>query len=121
MNYRDKTVSYATDGSLVNPLEATYAALTGCAGVYAMKACKTLGIPDEGITIFLRPTVHPSNPSMPVRFETTVSFPSRVTQEQRRAILASIEKCAVKGLIQNGDNIEFEVKAAESDPAETGR
>ena len=28
---------YATDGSLPNPLESTYAALAGCAGVYARK------------------------------------------------------------------------------------
>ena len=45
--------------------------------------------------------------------ETVVTFPSRVTPEQRAAIVASIEKCAVTELIRNGGNLEFEVKAAD--------
>ena len=120
VNYRDKKVSYATDGSLVNPLEATYAAMAGCAGVYAIKACKALGISDEGIAIGFRPVVRPSNPSLPARMETVVTFPPRFTPEQREAILASIGKCAVKELIRNGGNIEFEVKASEPEPATAG-
>jgi hypothetical protein len=36
--------NYSLDGSLMNPLEAFYAALAACAAVYAKKACKSLGI-----------------------------------------------------------------------------
>jgi len=110
VTYRDKTISYATDGSLPNPLEATYAALAGCAGVYTIKACKALGIPDEGIGISVKPVVRPANPSMPARIETIVAFPGRIGPEQREAILASIDKCAVKELMKNGGNVEFNVK-----------
>ena len=37
-------VSFALNGSLMNPLEGFYATLAGCAAVYAKKACKELGI-----------------------------------------------------------------------------
>ncbi len=113
VRHRDKTISFATDGSLLNPLEATYAALAACAGVYAGKACKELGISSEGIAIDLKPVVRPTHPSLPARISTVVSFPPRFTPEQRKAILASIEKCAVKELVRNGGTIEFEVRTDE--------
>ncbi len=112
VTYRDKTVSYDVDGSLPNPLEAAYAALAGCAGVYAMKACKELGIPYAGIGIDLKPVVRPANPSLPARIVTTVAFPAHVGREQREAILESIGKCAVKELIRNGGSVEFRVEEA---------
>jgi uncharacterized OsmC-like protein len=113
VTYREKTISYSVDGSLPNPLEATYAALAGCAGVYAKKACKALGISDAGIDINLRPMVKASNPSMPERFVTAVTFPPHIGREQRDAILESIGKCAVKELVKNGSGVDFQVKETE--------
>lgn len=107
VQYKNHTVSYGVDGSLPNPLEATYAALTGCAGVYTRKACKTLGISAEGIEISCKPVVRQGNMLIPARFMTEVSFPERVTAEQREAILQEISRCAVKLLIHDGAQIEF--------------
>ena len=42
VRYKGHTITYGLDGSQPNPLEATYAAIAGCAGVYARKACKAL-------------------------------------------------------------------------------
>ena len=106
---RKHTISYANDGSLPNPLEATYAALAGCAGVYAKKACRELGIDDTGIGIGLKVVARPEQPLMPARLVTTLKFPERFTPEQRRTVIAAIEKCAVKALIQAGAQIEFSV------------
>lgn len=106
VHYKNHVVSYGVDGSLPNPLEATYAALTGCAGVYTRKACKTLGISAEGIAISCKPVVR-GNPLIPARFMTEVSFPERVSSEQREAILKEIGHCAVKVLIHDGAQIEF--------------
>lgn len=102
-------IAYATDGSLPNPLEATYAAMAGCAGVYAKKACKELGIDDTGIAISLKVVSRPEKPLLPGRMVTAVEFPARIGPEQRAVILASIEQCAVKDLIQHGAEIEFSV------------
>lgn len=113
VKYRNHTLSYATNGSLPNPLEATYAALSGCAGVYALKACKSLGISAEGIAISVKPVVQAATSLIPTRVVTRVSFPERITAEQQAAILASIQKCAVKELMRQGAGIEFVAEAME--------
>lgn len=107
VQYKHHTISYGVDGSLPNPLEATYAALAGCAGVYARKACKALGISAEGIAISCKPVVRQGNMLIPARFVTEVSFPERIMAEQRLRILDEITQCAVKQLIHNGAQIEF--------------
>lgn len=107
VRYKNHLVSYGLDGSLPNPLEATYAALAGCAGVYARKACKALGISAAGIEIDCKLVVRSGNPLMPARFVTEVSFPEHLASAQRQRILDEIAQCAVKQLIQGGANIEF--------------
>jgi uncharacterized OsmC-like protein len=109
VNHRNHVSTFAMDGSLPNPLEALYAALAGCAGVYAHKACKKLGLNSQGITISCRPFAPPGNPLALKRFKTTVSFPENFSEDQRTAILQSIAHCAVKEIIQAGSSIDFEV------------
>jgi uncharacterized OsmC-like protein len=101
---------YATDGSLPNPLESTYAALAGCAGVYARKACRALGVDESGIAISLRVVASAGRPLLPARVVTMVEFPERFDADQRTAVLASIQQCAVKALITDGAGIEFLVE-----------
>ena len=111
VQYKNHLISYGLDGSLPNPLEATYAALAGCAGVYSRKACKSLGIAFEGIEISCKPVVKTGgNVLIPSRFVTEVKFPERVTPTQRQTILEEISRCAVKLLIHEGPSIEFVVK-----------
>jgi uncharacterized OsmC-like protein len=105
--YRNFTFEYSTNGDQPNPLEAMYAAITGCAGVYAKKSCKSLGISDEGISISVKPIASPNNPLLPVRIVTALGFPSEFTPEQRAEVQASVSQCAVKELIAEGASIEF--------------
>jgi uncharacterized OsmC-like protein len=107
VHYKNHVMSYAQDGSLPNPLEATYAALAGCAGVYSRKACKALNISAEGIEISCKPVVRTGNLLIPSRFMTEVRFPERFTAAQRQSILEEIGRCAVKLLIHDGASIEF--------------
>lgn len=115
VHYRKHVISYGLDGSLPNPLEATYAALAGCAGVYSRKACKALGISADGIEINCKPVVSSGNTLIPRRFVTEVAFPERIDAEARQKILEEVSRCAVKQLIHDGASIEFlsnEVSAA---------
>jgi len=115
VHYKKHTISYGLDGRLPNPLEATYAALAGCAGVYSRKACKTLGISAAGIEINCKPVVRNGNPLTPSRFMTEVRFPQRISAVQREDILREIGHCAVKVLIHDGASIEFFTQEISSD------
>lgn len=109
---RNHRYAYAGDGSLPNPLESAYAAIAGCAGVYARKACRELKIDETGIAISVRIAASAARPLMPARIVTTVDFPARFGADERAAVLASIDQCAVKALIQGGAAIEFVVAEA---------
>lgn len=107
VHYKNHLISYGSDGNFPNPLEATYAALAGCAGVYSYKACKALGISADRIKIDCKPVVRAGNILLPSRFVTEVRFPECITAEQRQSILEEINRCAVKQLIHNGAGVEF--------------
>lgn len=101
--------NYALDGSLMNPLEAFYAALAACAAVYAKKACKPLGISAAGIEINCKPFAGPGGPLTLAKFKTEIRFPAGFTAEQKAAVIDSIAHCAVKEVVADGPNIEFSV------------
>lgn len=103
------TVTYAVNGSEMNPLEAFYASLAGCAAVYAKKSCKELGVSADGIEIGCKPFAGKAGPLSLAKFKTEVHFPERFTVEQKMQILDSIAHCAVKEIVQDGPNIEFSV------------
>lgn len=104
--------TYALDGSLMNPLEAFYATLAGCAGVFAKKSCKALGISAEGIEISCKPFAGPGGPLTLAKFKTEVRFPAGFTPEQKAAVMQSIGECAVKEVVKDGANIDFQVSEA---------
>ena len=110
---RTKSMRFALDTSGMNPLEAFYATLAGCAAVYTKKACKELGISAEGIAINCRPSAGKGGPLTLGRFETELTFPARVTPEQREAIVTSVAHCAVKEVVKDGAAIDFTVKVSD--------
>lgn len=102
---------YALDGSLMNPLEAFYASLAACAAVFTKKACKSLGVSPAGIAIDCKPFAGAGGPLTLAKFRTEVRFPAEFTEEQKAAILHSIATCAVKEIVIDGANIDFQVEA----------
>lgn len=102
-------VTYGLDGSQMNPLEAFYATLAGCAAVFAKKACKPLGISAAGIEISCKPFAGPGGPLTLAKYKTEVRFPEGFSAEHKAAILDSIQHCAVKEVVKDGAGIEFVV------------
>jgi uncharacterized OsmC-like protein len=100
---------YSVNGSLMNPLEAFYAALAGCAAVYTKKACKELGVSPEGIAIDCKPFTGTGGPLHLARFRTEIRFPAQFSADQKAKIMDSIAKCAVKEIVKDGGNIDFQV------------
>lgn len=110
VSYKNHVIGYAMDGSRINPLEATYAALAACAGVYAYKACKAMGLSSQGIAVECKPVMRGGDMLMPARFVTEVTFPENFSSEQRQQVLDEIGQCAVKKMIHDGSTIEFETR-----------
>jgi uncharacterized OsmC-like protein len=98
---------YSIDGSKANPIEATYAALSACAGVYAIKACKKMNLSPMGIRISGKPYLEKTNPLMISKWLTSISFPHGWTEENKALVIGEIQKCAVKEMISKGVEIEF--------------
>lgn len=107
-------VKYASDGSLINPLEAFYAALAGCAAVFAKKACKDLGLSAQGIWIGCKPFAGSGGPLTLARFKTEVRFPDGFSPAQKEAVLEAIRQCAVKKIVEAGASVNFSVAEAAS-------
>lgn len=106
------SVSYSVNGTKMNPLEAFYASLTGCAAVYAKKACSQMGISAEGIEINCVPKAGNNGALSLGKFKTEIKFPDSFTKEQKEKIIDSISHCAVKEIVKSGDQILFEVSEA---------
>lgn len=108
---RKHKYAFAIDGSLPNPLEATYAALAGCAGVYTIKACKSLGKSYEGIKISGVPFNLKENPLLISKWVTKITFPESWTESEKAVLIDDVQKCAVKELLIYGHEIEFITEA----------
>lgn len=107
VNSKKFAFDYAIDGSRENPIEATYAALAGCAGVYALKACKKMNLSPMGIKITGKPYMDRANPLMLSKWVTHISFPDGWSEENKQIIIGEIQKCAVKEMISKGFEIDF--------------
>ena len=114
VNGKKNSIAFAIDGSAFNPLEAFYAALAGCAGVFAHKACAELGLSSASISISVRPFSSASNPFIPAKVSTVVAFPDGFAPEQKAFVLESISACAVKQAVANGASIAFELAEAQA-------
>ena len=100
-------VTYSVNGSLMNPLEAFYAALAGCAGVFAKKACKRLGVSPLGIEINCKPFAGSGGPLTLGKYRTEVRFPAGFSADQKTEVLEEISTCAVKEVVKAGASVEF--------------
>lgn len=103
-------VSYAVNGSLMNPLETFDATLAGCAAVFAKKACRELGVFPDGIAIDCKPYAGLRGPLTVSKFKTEVTFPEHFSSEQKARVLDAIRHCAVKPIVQFGPEISFLVE-----------
>ena len=77
--------------------------------MYAKKACKGLGIKAGGIEISCKPFAGAGGPLTLAKFKTEVRFPAEFTADQKSAILESIAHCAVKDIVVDGPDIDFQV------------
>ncbi len=112
VNYKNHIFSYSTDDSNPNPFEALFAAINACAGVYAIKACKKLGMSFSDIVIetSLKNIAENKFHIFGINgVHTKITFPNGFSEENKEYVIDYIKNCAVKEFIANGEKIDFSI------------
>ena len=104
----DQPVRYKGDGTAPSPFDYFLASSALCAAYFVKIYCKARGIPTEDIKLSQNNIVDPENRYKQI-FNIQIELPSSISEKDRAGILASMERCTVKRVIQN--NLEFKIEA----------
>ena len=104
----DQPVRYKGDGSAPGPVDYDLASSALCAAYFVKLYCN---IPTENIRLSQNNIVDPENRYQQT-FKIQVELPPDISEVNRRGILASIERCTVKKVVQTGP--EFVIEEVES-------
>ncbi|MEN9902088.1 MAG: hypothetical protein RL651_752 [Pseudomonadota bacterium] len=107
----DQPVRYKGDGSAPGPFDYFLASSALCAAYFVKLYCDTRNIPTENIRLSQNNIVDPENRYQQT-FKIQVELPPDISEVNRRGILASIERCTVKKVVQTGP--EFVIEEVES-------
>ncbi len=107
----DQPIRYKGDGSAPGPFDYFLASSALCAAYFVKLYCDTRNIPTENIRLSQNNIVDPENRYQQT-FKIQVELPPDISEVDRRGILASIERCTVKKVVQTGP--EFVIEEVES-------
>ena len=107
----DQPIRYKGDGSAPGPFDYFLASSALCAAYFVKLYCDTRNIPTENIRLSQNNIVDPENRYQQT-FKIQVELPPDIADVDRRGILASIERCTVKKVVQTGP--EFVIEEVEN-------
>jgi ribosomal protein S12 methylthiotransferase accessory factor len=88
-----------------SPYELFLAALTACAGFYAVQFCRKRGIPTDGLRVSAQAS-REAEGKLTDAIRIDVELPQGFPEQYRAAILRAIDQCAVKKALENPPRIE---------------
>ncbi len=103
----DQPVRYKGDGSAPGPFDYFLASSALCAAYFVKLYCDTRNIPTDNIRLSQNNIVDPENRYQQI-FKIQVELPPDIAEVDRRGILASIERCTVKKVVQTGPEFVIE-------------
>ena len=103
----DQPVRYKGDGSAPGPFDYFLASSALCAAYFVKLYCDTRNIPTDNIRLSQNNIVDPENRYQQT-FKIQVELPPDIAEVDRRGILASIERCTVKKVVQTGPEFVIE-------------
>jgi ribosomal protein S12 methylthiotransferase accessory factor len=107
----DQPIRYKGDGSAPGPFDYFLASSALCAAYFVKLYCDTRNISTEHIRLSQNNIVDPENRYQQT-FKIQVELPPDISEVDRRGILASIERCTVKKVVQTGP--EFVIEEVEN-------
>lgn len=102
----DQPVRYKGDGTAPSPFDYFLASSAMCAAYFVKVYCKARNIPTEDIRIGQENIVDPEN-RYNQTFRILVELPEGLSEKDRQGILASIERCTVKKVIQESPKFQI--------------
>ncbi len=104
----DQPIRYKGDGSAPNPFDYFLASSALCAAYFVRVYCLAHDIPTDDIRLSQNNVVDPENRYQQT-FQIQVELPEDLSEKDRAGILRSIDRCAVKRVIQQTPEFEIEV------------
>lgn len=107
----DQPIRYKGDGTAPGPYDYFLASSAMCAAYFVKVYCNARNIPTDEITIKQNNIVSPEN-RYKQDIHIQISLPDSISEKDKKGILASIDRCTVKRVIQNSP--EFKIEAINS-------
>ncbi|MAZ48639.1 MAG: OsmC domain/YcaO domain-containing protein [Halobacteriovoraceae bacterium] len=104
----DQPIRYKGDATAPGPFDYFLASSAMCAAYFVLVYCKARGIETTDISISQNNIQDPEN-RYQQKIEITLQIPDSISQKDREGMIASIDRCTVKRVVQNSP--EFILKA----------
>jgi ribosomal protein S12 methylthiotransferase accessory factor len=105
----DQPVRYKGDGTAPGPFDYFLASSALCAAYFVKVYCKARDIPTEDIKVTQNNIIDPEN-RYNQTFNIQIELPADISEKDRKGILASMERCTVKRVIQNAPGFKIDAK-----------
>jgi len=104
----DQPIRYKGDGTAPGPFDYFLASSAMCAAYFVKLYCNTRNIPTSDIKVTHNNIIDPEN-RYKQKFIIQIDMPDSISEKDKAGILASMERCTVKRVIQN--EIDFHIEA----------
>src|SRR5690606_29929601 len=105
----DQPIRYKGDGSAPSPFDYFLASSALCAAYFVKVYCVARGIPTEDIRLSQNNIIDPEN-RYNQTFNIQIELPASISEKDRAGILAAMDRCTVKRVIQNNPGFQIEAK-----------
>ncbi len=106
----DQPIRYKGDGTAPGPYDYFLASSAMCAAYFVKLYCSTRNIPTDDIVVTQNNIVDPDN-RYKQSFHIQIELPADISEKDKNGIIASMERCTVKRVIQN--EIDFIIEPKE--------
>src|SRR5690606_31830632 len=105
----DQPIRYKGDGTAPGPFDYFLASSALCAAYFVKVYCVARDIPTEDIRVSQNNIVDPENRYNQI-FNIQIELPASISEKDRQGILAAMDRCTVKRVIQNSPTFKIEAK-----------
>jgi putative redox protein len=105
----DQPVYAGGDGTSPAPFDLFLASIATCCGLYVLAFCQNRGIPTDQASVLMR--MHKSDEKKMIhKIDIEIYLPSEFPEKYKKAVIKSVDSCAVKAHIMDAPSFEIVAK-----------